>query len=454
MASCKDFSRASSALLAAVVLIVVGRCAPLRADDDLLPQGLRRTFVVQVVQRYGEAVVYVAGPRVAGHERTVEEFFNLPANQSSPDTLGTGFIVDPSGYVLTNAHAVQTMLVPKVVLGDGSEFPAEVVYVLPEQDLALLKIAAPKPLPCVRLAHGGDAMIGEPIIVIGNPLGLRATCTVGVLSAMGRATRPSGLPGIVLRDLFQTDAGINPGSSGGPWFNAAGEVMGITVSRKDNSDNIAFAVPTAAIRQALPTMLDVERRLGLTAGLTVAPEGPCRVESVVPDGPADRAGLAAGDVIVQCKERLLADGLDWAFALATFHPNEEVHLRVSRANQERQVALSFDESSRPDGVSLLRARLAMGAEPLSEAKAKEMGLRLPIGLLVTDVDASFYEGVETPPEVGDVLARIGWLRPRDLPEAGVILDRVPEGRPVEAVLLRVRDGVSTRIDLHAVPQGE
>lgn len=436
-----------------IVLATVAWYHPIRAEEEsTLPQGLRRTYVVDVVQRFGDAVVYVSGPASTGHERKVEDFFNVKDAKTDAVTLGTGFLVDPSGYVLTNAHSVQTILTPRVLVSNVGELPAEVVYVMPEQDLALLKVAADRPLPWVRLARGGDILIGEPVIVIGNPYGLRATCTVGVLSAVGRVTKPSGLGGVVLRDMIQTDASINAGSSGGPWFNAAGEAMGITVSRKDDSDNIAFATPVAAIRQALPTMLDLERRFGLTAGCTVSADGPCKVESVAADGPAAQAGVTVGDVITQVGDSVLTDGLQWTFLLATHHTGDVLPLKATRGDATTDLSLTLGQCSQPDGAALLNTRLGVSGEAIPEDKAKELGMRLPRGVLLSEVDKSYYEGVETPPEPGDVLARIEWIRPRDLSEVGRLLDRIPADQPIHAVILRVRDGVSSRIDLQMAPR--
>ena len=174
-----------------------------------------------------------------------------------------------------------------MTVSNGRKLPAELVAVVRQHDLALLKVEAGRPLTAVKLARDGDLLIGEPVIVIGNPQGLRLTCTTGVVSAVGRATRPSGLPGITLYGMIQTDAAINPGSSGGPWFNALGEVIGVTASQKLNAENIAFGIPVAAIRHTLPEMLDVERRQGVVTGLQLQPYGPCKVTTVA-------AGLPAG----------------------------------------------------------------------------------------------------------------------------------------------------------------
>ena len=159
-------------------------------------------------------------------------------------SLGSGFIVHESGYILANAHAVERPFFHEVTLSNGRKLPAELLAVVRDHDLALLKVEAGRPLTAVKLARNGDLLIGEPVIVIGNPQGLLLTCTTGVVSAVGRATRPSGLPGVILHGMIQTDAAINPGSSGGPWFNAIGEVIGVTASQKRTPRTSRSAFPS------------------------------------------------------------------------------------------------------------------------------------------------------------------------------------------------------------------
>ena len=230
------------------------------AQDPIAPKNPadpRHTPAVEVFQRYKDAVVYLTGPMVGPREPAVEEFFVLP-HQRNVMTLGSGFVIHKSGYILANAHAVERPFFHQVTLSNGQTLPAELLAVVPRHDLALLKVEAGRPLTAVKLARSGDLLVGEPVIVIGNPQGLRLTCTTGVLSAVGRVTAPIGLPGVLLQGMIQTDAAINPGSSGGPWFNAIGEVIGITSAQKRGSENIAFGIPVEAIRHSLPEMLDVE----------------------------------------------------------------------------------------------------------------------------------------------------------------------------------------------------
>ena len=158
-------------------------------------------------------------------------------------------------------------------------------------------------------------MIGETVVVIANPHGLMRTCTTGVVSAIGRTSHLADVPGVTLQGLIQSDAGIDPGSSGGPWFNVAGEVIGVTSSMKRDAQNVAFAISAASLRKAIPAMLNVQRRYGFVTGLDVAAEGPCQVTAVQGDSPAARAKLAVGDVIVKLAGIATASVADYHLAL-------------------------------------------------------------------------------------------------------------------------------------------
>ena len=140
----------------------------------------------------------------------------------------------------------------------------------------------------MQLGKSGDFLLGETIMVISNPGGLLHTCTTGIISAADRTTQSAALPGITLHGLIQTDASINPGSSGGPWFNVLGEVVGLTTAMQKDVQNVGFGIPAATVRQMLPEMLDVERRNGIDAGIRIQeqPAEPCVVTDVAASSPA------------------------------------------------------------------------------------------------------------------------------------------------------------------------
>jgi len=441
------------AKIAAWGLIVSTSAALAFAPGDDDRRARRRTPVVDVFDRCKDAVVYFTGPMPKADSPPTAEFFKLPETRhETVYNVGSGFIIHPDGYVLVNAHGAEKTIVPEVVLSNGKKYPAELIAIVRGQDLALLKIDAPQPLRHVQLAAANELMIGETVIVIANPHGLRQTCTAGVLSAAGRSTEPSGLPGVKLQELIQTDAGINPGSSGGPWLNALGEAIGITVSRKSESDNIAFAVSAAAMRKELPDMLDVERRFGLSTGLTVRAGEPCKVTAVLADSPGARAGIRAGDVLAEIDQQRIRSGLDFHFALLGRKPQQKIKLQLLRQGEPLEASLVLAARPKADGAALLEQKFGLTAVPLDEAKAKATALRVPRGVLITAVAENLYQNVKAPPLPGDVLARINYIRPRDLDHVGLLIERIKPGQVTKMVLLRLKGNAATRIDLTTTPR--
>ncbi len=437
--------RVACALLA--LAIAAGDAAAQPAASDT--RALRRSPVVQVFEQCKETVVFVTGPIVRPGQSPADEFFVPSAPGPQEQNVGTGCVLHPAGYVLTNAHAVEKLIEPVVVLSDGRRYPAEVVAVVHQQDLALLKIDPPRPLAAVRLGRPGDLMVGETVVVIANPHGLLYTCTAGVLSAVGRSTNLADMPGVVLRGLIQSDAAINPGSSGGPWFNIAGEMIGMTSSMKRDAENIAFAIPTATVCRYLPEMLDIERRQGLVTGLEVKGEGPATVAGVQPDSPAAQAGFQPGDTLVSVGGRPVPGAAEYHLALVGHKPQQPLVVELLRQGTPRKLTLVPAARPKPDPAALLR-RLGLTAAPLDPAKAKAMQLRVARGVVITAVDAKRYEMLAHRPEEGDVLARIGLIRPRDLDHVGLLLEKARAGQTLALVFCRRRGDQGIRIDMNVV----
>jgi len=441
-----------SKILPAATAILLGAVVPAvgagEIPSDTRP--LRRTPVVAVFEDWKDSVVFVTGPIVKADKRSPAEFFATAQRGPRENTVGTGFVIHESGYLVTNAHGVEKTVAPEVIFADRSRKDAELVALLHGQDLALLKVPGNRPLKPVRLAQSGDLMIGETVIVIANPHGLRNTCTSGVLSATGRATHLADVPGVTLQDMIQSDAGINPGSSGGPWFNVAGEVMGMTASMKKDAENIAFAVSAATLRKMLPRMLDVERRYRITTGLEVAADGPCEVKAVQPDSPAAKAGVRRGDVLAEVGGRATPTSLDFHLALIGRKAGESLGIAILRDGQRSKGSLTPSGRPQLDPKLTLRQKLGVEAVPLEKAKAEAMGLRVSRGLLITSLAPAMYGKVEHPPQPGDVLARIGFAHPRGLEHAAELVENLQPGQAVDLVFLRRQENTATRIDVHLV----
>ena len=423
--------------------------AAARAESPKTPdtRALRRTPVVQVFEDYKDSVVYVTGPILTDGQSSLQEFFRLPGKPLEHISIGSGFVIHPAGYVLTNAHATEKVIAHGVRLSDGKTYPADLIATIHDQDVALLKIDAGRPLKAVRLAQAGDLMVGETVVVIANPEGLLHTCTVGVVSAVGRSTNVTDVK-LLLKDLIQTDASINPGSSGGPWFNIAGEVMGMTTTKKRDAENIGFAIPVATLRKLLPGMLDVENRCGLATGLVVEPEGVCRVKSVEAKSAAAQSGIRPGDVISKLGDDPVPSAAEFHLALIGRKPDEPLPIEIFRDGKLQALKLTPGRRPKPDATALLRKKLGLTAAPLDRATAQTMILQVERGVIVTAVDSWFYANLQHKPAPGDVLARIAGIRPRDLDQLALILEKMRPGQSVPLVLLRYRDSVASRIDIN------
>ena len=441
-----------SALKASILLVVLiwaagGVATAQTSFENLSAHDPRRTPAVEIFHQWKDSVVYLTGPLSSGAGPAIDEFFKVPHNREII-SIGSGFVIHPAGYIIANAHGTERVITEHVTLGDGRTLPAELIGLVRNKDLGLLKIDAGVPLKAVQLAKGGDFLIGEPVVVIGNPVGLMHTCTQGIISAANRTTQSAGLPGVTLQGLIQSDAGINPGSSGGPWFNVLGQVIGVTTSIKAGSQNIGFAVPVSAVRQSLPDMLDVERRYGLVTGLALQVQAPCKVMAVATGSPAALVGIEPGDILARLDGKPIEDCCDLHLGLIDRKPGETLKIELWRKEQLFSTALTLGTRPKPDGAVILKQQYGLTAVPLDAEKAHATALRVQRGVVITAVTPGPpYDKLQTPPLPGDVLARINNIRPRDLDHVGLLLDRVKLGEPVHFVLLRMKDRVATRVDM-------
>ena len=298
------------------------------AQADTLPvQGPtnfdRRTPIVMAYEGTYKSVVNISGKRLVTTSMWPgfnwpdvfgNNFFG-PRYRTEVVVLGSGVVIHEDGYVVTNAHVVKGSEQIKVTFSDGSEHPAVVVSADDNKDLAVLKIQADHKLPFIHLGRSNDLMIGETVIAIGNPFGYSHTLTTGVISALGRDIEVSA--NFWLRGLIQTEAPINPGNSGGPLLNINGELVGITTAVRPEAQNIGFAIPVDTLAANLTQMLMPEKlrrvRLGLVMGRmsTTGNYHGLTVDSVISESPAEKRGIAHGDLILEIDGGKLTSFIDF-----------------------------------------------------------------------------------------------------------------------------------------------
>ncbi|UFN49465.1 trypsin-like peptidase domain-containing protein [Roseomonas sp. OT10] len=246
---------------------------------------------------------------------------------------GSGFIIDPSGLVVTNFHVAGHADSIRVTLADGTTLPARVIGSDERTDLALLQVATDKPLPAVSFADGAEPRVGDWVLAVGNPFGLGPSVTAGIISARGRDLNAGPYD-----SFLQTDAPINPGNSGGPLFDTQGRVVGVNtaiLSPSGANAGIGFAVP-ADLASRVVTALKADGRVARGwLGVETAPfaegkrEG-AMVAAVQDNGPAAKAGLRPGDVITAVDGQAVKDPRALARLVADQHPGAEVALTIAR----------------------------------------------------------------------------------------------------------------------------
>ncbi|HEX5362978.1 MAG TPA: DegQ family serine endoprotease [Gallionella sp.] len=457
----------------------------LRKFFVLLAMGLMLSPAVQarelpdftdLVERQGPAVVNISTTQIIrnapGFPGLQEgdpffEFFRrfappMPQGQAPREqesqSLGSGFIISADGYIMTNAHVVDHAEKITVRLTDKREYSAKVIGADRRTDVALLKIEAAG-LPQVSLGSPDKLKVGEWVVAIGSPFGFDSSVTAGIVSAKGRS-----LPQDNFVPFIQTDVAINPGNSGGPLFNMNGEVVGINsqiYTRSGGSMGLSFAIPIDVATQVTDqlrttgkvtrgrigvTIQELTRELADSFGLS-KPNG-ALISSVEKNGPADKAGIEASDVILKFDGKAVNSSADLPRLVAATKPGSKAVMELWRKGASRSVTVviaEMPEESRlaqavkklEDDVAEMISRLGIAVSELSREQLQE--LDVVGGLLVEQVkgQAAHAAGLQR----GDLLLAVGNMPIRSLAQFNDILKQVPKGRNV-ALLVRRGDAAS------------
>lgn len=318
----------------------------------------RRDGVVDVVQKTSPAVVYIGTVSLIesqqGGRMLLNDWFYGPRERvQAVEGLGSGVVVDPGGTILTNAHVIRGAAEIHVVLADGRKLDAEVLGSDSENDLAVLKVASKSPLPFARLGTSADMMIGEKVIAIGSPFGLKKTVTVGVVSALGRGFKADGR---VYNDFIQTDASINPGNSGGPLLNIDGDIVGINTAIYAGGQGIGFAIPADKVKRIVKELtqfgkirpawvgLDVRDLTGrLAKQLAWDRTFGCVVGDVEGGSPAEKAGVQRGDIIMSVGGTQVEDADDFGSRLKSYPAKTPMPLKLFRSGTAIELTLTPSE---------------------------------------------------------------------------------------------------------------
>jgi Do/DeqQ family serine protease len=348
--------------------------------------------------------------------------------------LGSGVVVRPDGYILTNNHVVDHADQLRVELSDGRSFKAKVVGTDAATDLAVVKIEGTK-LPTLPLGDSDAVRVGDVVLAVGNPLGVGQTVTMGIVSAKGRATEGGNNS---YEDFIQTDAPINQGNSGGPLVNTRGELVGINsqiLSPSGGNIGIGFAIPANMAKNVMTQLIDhgqVHRgMIGVTiqpvtsdiaSSLGLSQASGALVNSVQPGSPADKAGIRRGDVITSVNGAAVKDSNGLRNNVAQMAPGSTAKMTIVRDGKEKTVDVTLaerqatgsagEEGSAGSGGS---GTFGMGVEPLTRDRAQELGIPTTSGVLVSEVQPG-GRAADAGLRAGDVISEVD-RKPVNSPDA-------------------------------------
>ena len=374
-------------------------------------------------------------------------------------SLGSGFVIDPSGLIVTNNHVIQDADQITVRFPDGTELPAEILGKDPKVDLALLKVKSPKPLPAVPFGDSDKARVGDSVIAVGNPFGLGGSVTAGIISSRNRELGGS------YDDFIQTDAAINQGNSGGPLFNMAGEVIGINSAILSGggggSIGIGFSIPSKMARNVIDQLRQfgeirrgwlgvligaVEKDMADAQGLDKARGA--LIQQITAGGPSVAAGLKEGDIILKFDGKEVADSRALPRMVSETAIGKKVAVEVWRDGQAKNFTVEVGrlpddqpkakpagKSDKGDGATELAA-LGLRLSTLNQAVRQQYKLPNEAkGLLVIDVDDAKPAGEKLRP--GDLIIEAGG---KETTSVQAMADRIKEleSQGKKAVILRVQ----------------
>ena len=334
--------------------------------------------------------------RFFGGDDFFERFFgDTPQREFKQKSLGSGFIISHDGYIFTNNHVVEQADKILVKLSDGKKYEAKPIGKDAKTDVALIKIKPDNSLPLVEIGDSDKLRVGDWVIAIGNPFGLEQTVTAGIVSATGRVIGAGPYD-----NFIQTDASINPGNSGGPLFNMDGKVIGINTAIIAQGQGIGFAIPINMANRILP---DLKTKGKVTRGwlgvsiqditediaknLKHKGQGGALIAEVFEGDPADKAGLKAGDIIVEANGKEVKDSHELLVLVADFHVGEKVEIKALQDGKEKTFQVIVAE--RTEKAEMAAAGTAdnfgMTVQEITPEIAKYLGMSKKTGVIVVDV---------------------------------------------------------------------
>ncbi len=331
-------------------------------------------------------------------------------------SLGSGFILDRDGYIVTNNHVVENADEIKVKLADGKEYDAKVIGRDPKTDLALIKIKASSDLQPLRMGNSDEMKVGSWVVAIGSPFGLEQTVTAGIISAKGRIIGSGPYD-----NFIQTDASINPGNSGGPLLNMKGEVIGINTAIVASGQGIGFAIPVNTAKEVIPQLKEKGKVTRGWLGVSIQEVTPelaksfglkekkgALVAEVIKDTPADKAGLEQGDVILAFDGKEVGESKDLPRIVAATPVGKTVSIKIWRNGKTltKDVKIAqMEEGETASAKTPARKQIGLAVQDITHEMAQALGLRNRVGVVVSQVEPG-SPAAEAGIRQGDVIREV------------------------------------------------
>ena len=456
-------------MLVAIGVIIgsrYGRVSPQSGPGSVI--GFPQSFA-DVAARVTPAVVNISSTttvRVPGNpfrhffgpddEGPFGDFFkrfygDIPDRQMKQQSLGSGFVIDKEGFIITNNHVVEGADEIKVKFSDGGEFKAKVIGRDKKTDLALIKISALfRDMPTITLGDPEKMRVGDWVLAIGNPFGLEHTVTQGIISATGRVIGAGPYD-----NFIQTDAPINPGNSGGPLVNLRGEVIGINTAIVASGQGIGFAIPSNMAKPIISQLKtkgkvvrgwigvsiqnltpDMAQSFGLKGG-----EG-ALVGDVVPGGPAEAAGIKRADVIIEFDGKKIKSMSDLSRLVADTPVGKAVGVKVVRAGKEMDIRLTVAEMNEQKLASSRQSPeggLGINVADITPQRMAELGIKDKTGALIVSI-APGSPADEAGLRAGDIIKELNHRQINNTRDFYDVMDRREHGR---SLLLLIKRGAQT-----------
>ena len=377
-----------------------------------------------------------------------KRFFNeTPDREMKQQSLGSGFIIDRDGYIITNNHVVDSAEEIKAKLADGREFKAKVIGRDKKTDLALIKIASPfENLPVLILGDSDKIRVGDWVLAVGNPFGLGHTVTQGIISATGRVIGSGPYD-----DFLQTDAPINPGNSGGPLVNLKGEVVGINTAIVPGGQGLGFSIPSNMARSVTSQLKEKGRAVRGGIGVTIQTVTPEMAKSfglkeakgalvgdVAPGGPAEKGGMKRGDIITVFDGKEVKSANDLPLLVAETAVGKVVDVTVVRDGKNVPVKIRVEELTEAKIAAQSQTPVqsfGMKLDDITPQWRQQFGVRDKTGVIVVNVDPGGLAedaGIQT----GDLIKEVDRKPVRNLADFNSAMAKLKQGEPVLMLLKR------------------